>query len=169
MQATSETRWFVVVPSPVGELVIVSDGAAVTGIHFPTHTAPDPAWTAGPDPGGCLAQAAAQLAAYFAGERRDFDLPLAPDGTPFQRQVWDALAAVPYGATTSYGELAAAIGRPGSARAVGAANGANPLAIVVPCHRVVGADGTLTGYAGGLDAKRRLLDLETTGSGDVIG
>ncbi len=160
MDTPRATRWFVVTPSPVGDLVVVGDGEAVTGIHFAAHTAPDPGWVPGPDPGGLLAEAMAQLAAYFAGERRDFDLPLAPAGTAFQRRVWEALRAIPYGGTTSYGELAAAVGHPSSARAVGAANGANPLAIVVPCHRVVGADGTLTGYAGGLEAKRRLLDLE---------
>ena len=103
-----------------------------------------------------------QLDEYFAGDRQEFDLPLAPAGTPFQRQVWEALASIPYGEVTSYAALADRLGRPGSARAVGAANGANPLAIVVPCHRVVGADGTLTGYAGGLDAKRTLLTLEAS-------
>ncbi|HET6953301.1 MAG TPA: methylated-DNA--[protein]-cysteine S-methyltransferase [Acidimicrobiales bacterium] len=159
---------YTVIPSPVGDLVVVGDGTAVTAVRYarpdPGHRAgragewrPGPGWRADPAP---LADAVDQLGAYFAGERRVFDLPLAPAGTAFQRRVWDALAAIPYGETVSYGALAAAIGRPGSARAVGAANGANPLAVVVPCHRVIGADGTLTGYAGGLAAKQALLALE---------
>ena len=101
-----------------------------------------------------------QLAEYFAGERREFALRLAPAGTPFERSVWDELLAIPFGETRSYGEIAQAIGRPGAARAVGRANGANPIPIVVPCHRVIGADGSLTGFGGGLAAKSRLLELE---------
>ena len=106
------------------------------------------------------ARAAEQLAEYFAGRRTRFDLPLTPRGTAFQLAVWQALRGIPHGETASYGAIARAIGRPGAARAVGAAIGRNPLSVVVPCHRVVGADGTLTGYAGGLDRKARLLDLE---------
>lgn len=109
-----------------------------------------------------LVAARAQLAEYFRGKRTRFDLPLRPDGTAFQQSVWRALLKVPFGTTSTYGALAAAIGRPGAARAVGAAVGANPLAIVVPCHRIVGADGTLTGYAGGLARKAKLLALERT-------
>ena len=101
-----------------------------------------------------------QLGEYFAGERTAFELPLAPAGTPFQRIVWDALLAIPYGETRSYGELAAAVGKPGAARAVGRANHDNPIGVVIPCHRVIGAGGSLTGYAGGLDRKRYLLELE---------
>src|SRR4051794_29262888 len=101
-----------------------------------------------------------QLAEYFAGERQEFDLRLAPEGTPFERSVWDELRKIPFGETRSYGEIARAIGHPGSARAVGRANGANPIPIVVPCHRVIGADGSLTGFGGGLEAKSRLLELE---------
>ena len=108
-----------------------------------------------------LLEAEAQLRAYFAGELRRFDLPLAPRGTAFQLGVWDALLEIPYGSTTSYSELAAAIGRPSACRAVGAANGRNPLAVIVPCHRVIGAAGGLTGYGGGLERKRMLLALET--------
>jgi methylated-DNA-[protein]-cysteine S-methyltransferase len=115
----------------------------------------------GEPPSGVLAEAAQQLLAYFAGELRHFELPLAPEGTAFERRVWDAVAAIPYGATRSYAEIAQAVGSPGAARAVGAANGANPLPIVVPCHRVVGSNGALTGYGGGLKLKRRLLDLES--------
>ncbi|MEE2939771.1 MAG: methylated-DNA--[protein]-cysteine S-methyltransferase [Planctomycetota bacterium] len=126
-------------------------------------------WSAPQEPVGlrCDAVAAAhvdaaeaQLAGYFSGEVRAFDLHLDPLGTPFQLEVWRALLAVPYGRTVTYGQQAARVGRPSAVRAVGAANGRNPLAIVVPCHRVVGADGALVGYAGGLEAKRRLLDLE---------
>jgi methylated-DNA-[protein]-cysteine S-methyltransferase len=101
-----------------------------------------------------------QLAEYFAGERREFDLRLAPEGTPFERSVWEELRRIPFGETRSYGEIAGAIGRPGAARAVGRANGANPIPIVVPCHRVIGADGSLTGFGGGLEAKSRLLEIE---------
>ncbi len=102
-----------------------------------------------------------QLGEYFTGARREFDLPLAPRGSEFQVRVWDALREIPYGETESYGELAERIGHPGSARAVGAANGRNPIAVVVPCHRVIGSSGQLTGYAGGLERKRLLLDIES--------
>src|SRR6202012_510460 len=107
-----------------------------------------------------LAQARAQIEEYFAGTRRDFDLPLAPRGTAFQRSVWHALATIPFGVTTTYGEIAAAVGRPTASRAVGAANGQNPIAIVIPCHRVIGANGTLTGYGGGLPTKEWLVRHE---------
>ena len=111
------------------------------------------------DPGR-TAELRRQLAEYFAGERRDFDLRLAPEGTPFERSVWDELRKIPFGETRSYGEIAQALGRPGAARAVGRANGANPIPIVVPCHRVIGSDGSLTGFGGGLEAKSRLLEIE---------
>ena len=107
-----------------------------------------------------LLEAADQLRAYFAGELREFDVPLAPRGTAFQREVWAAVSAIPFGSTATYSEIAAAVGRPSACRAVGAANGRNPLPVIVPCHRVVGAAGGLTGYGGGLDRKRLLLDLE---------
>ncbi|MBM3673690.1 MAG: methylated-DNA--[protein]-cysteine S-methyltransferase [Actinobacteria bacterium] len=109
---------------------------------------------------GALVSLVRQLDEYFAGERTEFELALAPEGTPFQLEVWEALRAIPYGETISYGELASRVGRPGAARAVGAANGRNPLSIVVPCHRVIGANGTLTGFGGGLGWKRCLLELE---------
>ncbi len=121
------------------------------------HPEPGAGWVH--DPAG-VSFAAEQLEAYFAGERRDFDLPLAPAGTDFDHAVWDLLRAIPYGETRSYGELARALGRPERVRAVGRANGRNPLAIVVPCHRVIGADGSLVGYGGGLERKRALLALE---------
>jgi methylated-DNA-[protein]-cysteine S-methyltransferase len=114
-------------------------------------------------PPGIAREGRAQLRAYFAGELERFELPLAPRGTDFQRRVWAAVAAIPYGTTATYSEVAAAIGRASACRAVGAANGRNPLPIVVPCHRVVGAAGALTGYGGGLEPKRALLDLEAAG------
>jgi methylated-DNA-[protein]-cysteine S-methyltransferase len=107
-----------------------------------------------------FSEAIAQLEEYFAGERRDFSLPLPLEGTPFQTTVWSALRTIPYGATVSYGELARRIGRPSASRAVGAANGANPLPIILPCHRVIGADRSLTGFGGGLETKRFLLAFE---------
>jgi methylated-DNA-[protein]-cysteine S-methyltransferase len=170
MTTTTTTTTYTVVPSPVGELVLTAESGSVTRVGFAVRTPIDPAWRRD-DADSALAIAQDQLGEYFAGDRQAFDLPLAPAGTLFQRQVWEALASIPYGEVTSYAALAERVGRPGSARAVGAANGANPLAVVVPCHRVVGADGTLTGYAGGLPAKRRLLALEghrfSTGTGSM--
>jgi methylated-DNA-[protein]-cysteine S-methyltransferase len=109
---------------------------------------------------GALAAVRLQLEEYFAGRRTSFEVPVAPAGTPFQQRVWDELQRIGYGETVSYGELAARIGRPGCARAAGSANGANPVSIVIPCHRVIGANGSLTGYGGGIEAKRYLLELE---------
>ena len=148
------------VPSPIGELRLAGDGEALTGLHMPPHRH-DPGVAAGwRRMDTAFAAAREQLAAYFAGERVAFDLPLDPVGTAWQRRVWAALMDIPYGETRGYGELAAALGAPGAARAVGHANGRNPISIVVPCHRVVGADGRLTGYGGGLERKRALLALE---------
>jgi methylated-DNA-[protein]-cysteine S-methyltransferase len=141
--------------SPLGPLTLVSDGSALTALHFDAAGVPGEA--AQDD---VLAAASSQLAEYLAGERRAFDPPLSPAGTPFQREVWAALQEIPYGETIGYGALAARLGRPSAARAVGLANGRNPLAIVVPCHRVIGASGALTGYGGGLERKRLLLELE---------
>ena len=107
-----------------------------------------------------LAEAMRQLAEYFAGERREFELPLAPEGTPFMRRVWAELVKVPYGATATYGEIAERIGNPGGSRAVGLANNRNPIAIIIPCHRIIGSSGKLVGYAGGVELKERLLALE---------
>jgi methylated-DNA-[protein]-cysteine S-methyltransferase len=141
------------VNTPIGTLWLGGGERGLTHVSF--ERMPE----TGPPPR--LASAARQqLAAYFDGELERFDLPLAPAGTAFQRRVWDAVAAIPYGTTASYSEVAAAVGRPAACRAVGAANGRNPLAIVIPCHRVVGAAGALTGYGGGLERKRVLLDLE---------
>jgi methylated-DNA-[protein]-cysteine S-methyltransferase len=143
------------IDSPIGELLLTGDGDALTTVHM--RGAPDPAWHRDP---AAFRAAAGQLRAYFAGELREFDLPLAPRGTPFQQEVWAALREIPYGSTIGYAELAARIGRPSAARAVGAANGRNPIAVAIPCHRVIGASGALTGYGGGLGRKRLLLDLE---------
>jgi methylated-DNA-[protein]-cysteine S-methyltransferase len=151
--------------SPVGRLLLTGDAAGLRLIRFPSERSagePGPGWRR--DDAG-LAEAVRQLRAYFAGELFDFDLPLAPEGTAFQLSVWRALRRIAYGATVSYGEVARAIGRPGASRAVGAANGANPLPIVVPCHRVIGSTGKLTGFGGGLDTKAALLALERQGRG----
>jgi methylated-DNA-[protein]-cysteine S-methyltransferase len=158
------TTYVTTTASPIGELTLVGDGTALTALCLPTHRhRPPVAPDARTDPAPFRA-AVAQLDAYFAGARQDFDLPLAPRGTAFQQQVWEALRAIPYGATTTYGALATRIGSPRAVRAVGLANGRNPIPIIVPCHRVIGADGSLTGYGGGLETKRALLDLESAGS-----
>lgn len=146
----------------LGEMLLAAEGEALIGAwflgqkHFPVALAV----VADAPAAAVLAEAASQLDAYAAGERTSFDIALAPRGTPWQRAVWQALLAIPYGETCSYGALAARLGRPGSARAVGAAVGRNPLTILIPCHRVLGADGSLTGFAGGLERKRALLAIE---------
>ncbi|MGX1974516.1 methylated-DNA--[protein]-cysteine S-methyltransferase [Streptomyces kronopolitis] len=151
--------------TPVGPLTLVAAGTALTGLYMTDQRHRPPQETfgapAGPDEAP-FAAAITQLRAYFRGELTAFDLPLALRGTPFQRRVWAALCAIPYGETRSYGQLAEALGIPTAARAVGLANGRNPVGIIVPCHRIVGADGSLTGYGGGLDRKRRLLAFERT-------
>ena len=146
--------------SPVGELLIVADEAAVRMIGFREGQHPGrvkEGWRQG---GSLVVEARRQLDDYFEERRRRFDLPLAPSGTPFQLRAWKVLQDIPYGTTRSYGEQARAMGQPKAVRAVGAANGRNPIAIVVPCHRVIGGDGRLTGYGGGLDVKQYLLELE---------
>jgi methylated-DNA-[protein]-cysteine S-methyltransferase len=155
--------YYAKMPSPIGELMLISDGEALIGLYMDNDKHAKQRAQALRDD-GVLKPALAQLRAYFAGERRDFELPLAPEGTPFQQRVWKELRRIPYGETISYGELAKRIGQPGAARAVGLANGQNPLSIVVPCHRVIGADGSLTGYGGGLPRKRWLLAHEGSGS-----
>lgn len=148
------------VPSPVGELLLVASDVGLRAVLWPD----DDRLSFDDDLVECdhpiLEAAETQLAEYFAGERTEFDLPLDPQGTDFQVATWKALADIPYGETATYGEQAERIGRPSAVRAVGAANGRNPLSIVLPCHRVIGADGSLTGFAGGIEAKRTLLDLE---------
>ncbi|MEM6459448.1 MAG: methylated-DNA--[protein]-cysteine S-methyltransferase [Planctomycetota bacterium] len=153
-------------PSPVGTLRLLADDTHLRRIDF-AHSRRLPALPgdAETDDAGhpVLDAASRQLDRYFAGRLTAFDLPLRPEGTAFQRSVWAELRRIPYGVTTTYGRLAATLGRPDAARAVGLANARNPLSIVVPCHRVVGADGGLTGFAGGIDTKRRLLRLEQPG------
>lgn len=153
-------RTHTVVDSPVGPLTLVDDGGALAGLYMADQRhLPDPA-SFGTRDDAIQPALREQLAAYFAGELREFDVPVAVAGTPFQQAVWAALREVPYGTTCTYGDLAAAIGRPTAVRAVGAANGRNPVCIVVPCHRVVGSGGSLTGYAGGVERKQLLLSLE---------
>ncbi|GAB3213352.1 methylated-DNA-[protein]-cysteine S-methyltransferase [Marinactinospora thermotolerans DSM 45154] len=160
-------RAHTVLDSPVGPLTLVAEDGALTGLymerqrHRPADTLFGERVEGEAVP--VLSAAAEQLAAYFAGERRGFDLPLQPRGTVFQRRVWAALRDIPYGTTLTYGRLAEEIGSPGASRAVGLANGKNPIGIVIPCHRVVGSGGSLTGYGGGLERKRFLLDLEGAG------
>lgn len=157
-----------VMPSPVGQLVLTATDEGLTGVLFESnrHASPRLAeWDrigAGDadDAARSLAAARAQLEEYFAGTRRVFDLPLAPNGTPFQRRVWLALREIPFGATTTYGAIARRLGDPKSVRAIGAANGRNPIPIIVPCHRVIGADGSLIGFGGGLERKQWLLTHE---------
>lgn len=139
--------------SPIGILTLVGTGESLTSIRFG-------AVGCAFNPSPLLLRAVTELREYFAGTRREFDIPIAPEGTDFQRQVWAALCSIPYGETRSYGEIAAQVGNPRAARAVGLANNKNPIPIIVPCHRVIGADGSMTGYAGGLEAKELLLKLE---------
>lgn len=144
--------------SPVGQLVLAGRDGALELLLFPSgDQAKAPEWEAADAP---FRQALLQLEEYFKGRRRTFDLPLAPQGTSFQRKVLEALQAIPYGETRSYKDIAAAIGQPKAVRAVGAANAKNPIPIVIPCHRVIGSDGSLTGFGGGLEVKRTLLRLE---------
>jgi methylated-DNA-[protein]-cysteine S-methyltransferase len=151
-----------VTDSPIGPLTLVGDGDALSGLYMVEHRyAPE---SFGDRDDDAFGDAVAQLAEYFAGARTTFDLELVPRGTPFQQRVWAALREIPYGETTPYGELAAAIGRPAASRAVGHANGHNPISIIVPCHRVIGSSGGLTGYGGGLPRKRFLLALESGAS-----
>jgi methylated-DNA-[protein]-cysteine S-methyltransferase len=163
-------RSHVVLPSPVGPLTVVAEDGAITHVHLgeakhgpaddelgvPAELDEEP-----------FAAAASQLAAYFDGDLQEFDLPLAPRGDTFHQRVWALLREIPYGQTRSYGDLARALGDRNLAQAVGTANGRNPIAIVIPCHRVIGSDGSLVGYAGGLDRKRFLLALEEPPAGEV--
>ena len=150
------TAW--VLDTPLGPMTAVSQGDALTALTFGERLPPGCALERTP----LIANAAAQLGEYFAGKRQAFDLPLQPRGTAFQQTVWQALQQIPYGQTRSYGFIAAAVGRPQATRAVGGANHRNPLSILIPCHRVIGADGSLTGYGGGLHIKQALLLLEQT-------
>lgn len=161
MHTMTPATWHSELDTPLGPLTVVRDDEGITGLYFPGHwTRPDAAaWGERREEG--FDAVAAQLAGYFAGERRDFDVPLHLVGTPFQHQVWSVLTQIPFGATRTYGWIAAEIGTTAAhARAVGHCVGHNPISILVPCHRVVGAKGTLTGYAGGLERKTALLTLE---------
>lgn len=176
---------FCYIDSPIGRLLLTCDDAALTGLYMEPERARAGAWALDPAAPGAapdaapdaaaaplaaapLAAAARQLAEYFAGSRREFDLALRLDGTVFQTRVWRELTKIPYGSTWSYGDLARRIGKPSASRAVGLANGRNPISIVVPCHRVIGADGSLTGYGGGLPRKRWLLAHEAGHSSDGL-
>ena len=145
------------IPSPIGPLMLDGNEHALQGLHM-SPAAPQAGWRSAREP---FANAIEQLEQYFAGARVAFDLELDMRGTQFQKDVWNALLTIPCGETRSYGEIAKQIGRPDRARAVGAANGSNPISIIVPCHRVIGSDGSLTGYGGGLDRKRWLLEHES--------
>jgi methylated-DNA-[protein]-cysteine S-methyltransferase len=150
-----------VTDSPYGPLTLVADDGVLCGLYMVGQRHRPPQESFGERDDSLLDEPKRQLAAYFAGELKEFDLPLRLDGTPFQRGVWEQLCRIPYGEIRSYGELADALGNPKASRAVGLANGKNPIGIIVPCHRVVGANGSLTGYGGGLDRKKRLLDFES--------
>ncbi|MDN3293955.1 methylated-DNA--[protein]-cysteine S-methyltransferase [Streptomyces ficellus] len=154
-------RQHTVTDSPYGLLTLVATDGVLSGLYMTDHRHRPPQETFGdPDPRP-FREVIRQLDAYYARELTTFDLPLQLAGTPFQRRVWDELRKIPYGETRSYGELAVVLGKPGASRAVGLANGKNPVSIIVPCHRVIGASGSLTGYGGGLDRKQRLLAFES--------
>lgn len=153
-------RSYIQIESPLGPLLLVADDSGLRQIEFVNgrgKAQPESSWKKDPAP---LEETVRQLRAYFAGDLEAFDLPLAPEGTPFQLEVWRRLCDIPYGETISYGELARRIGNPKASRAVGLANGSNPIPIVIPCHRVIGSNGKLTGYGGGLPIKEKLLALE---------
>ena len=156
----AEPRRYEIVPAPIGKLLLIADGPVLRELRFAGSweagdIAPD--WRRG---GDVLARAEAQLDEYFAGNRREFDVPLAPDGTEFQHRVWHTLRAIPFGVTISYAELARRLGEPSAIRAVGAANGRNPIPVIIPCHRVIGSDGSMIGFGGGIELKKRLLQME---------
>lgn len=159
----NKSTYYLAYESPVGELLLTSDGTALTGVYLPDPRygpTRDSGWLPGDDL-SVLTETRRQLEEYFRGERTTFDVPLAASGTPFQQRVWRELCEIPYGRTWSYGELATRVGNPKASRAVGLANGRNPISIIVPCHRVIGADGSLTGYGGGLPCKKGLLAFES--------
>ncbi len=171
-EAGSRPRSHTVIDSPIGPLTLIAENGRLAGLHMEITRHEPGAGALGAavanDAEPVLASAASQLDAYFDGELTSFDLPLTLDGSGFQRTVWAALQEIPYGETISYGVLATRIGQPSASRAVGLANGRNPVSIVVPCHRVIGADGSLTGYGGGMDRKRFLLALEQRVSGRTL-
>ncbi|MEU0686259.1 methylated-DNA--[protein]-cysteine S-methyltransferase [Streptomyces uncialis] len=148
------------IDSPYGPLTLVAADGILCGVYMTDQRHRPPEESFGDRDPGPFTETARQLDAYFAGELTDFDLPFSLDGTPFQRSVWEQLLRIPFGETRTYGELAEALGNPAASRAVGLANGKNPISVIVPCHRVIGANGNLTGYGGGLPRKQRLLDFE---------
>ncbi|MEU2434225.1 methylated-DNA--[protein]-cysteine S-methyltransferase [Streptomyces sp. NPDC007861] len=155
------TRTHTVLDSPYGPLTLVATDSVLSGLYMTQQRHRPAEETFGtPDPRP-FGEAISQLDAYFEGELKDFDVPLRLEGTPFQRSVWEQLCLIPYGETRTYGDLAETLGKPGASRAVGLANGKNPVGIIVPCHRVIGSTGSLTGYGGGLDRKQRLLAFES--------
>jgi len=160
MSSSTKQTSYTTMESPIGELLLVGDGDTLHGLYMQEGRKPktiSPDWQASAAP---FADVKTQLEEYFIGARTNFDIPLAAEGAPFELEVWHALEEIPYGETVSYGEIARRVGQPTAARAVGTANGRNPIAVIVPCHRVIGADGSLTGYGGGLERKRLLLELE---------
>jgi len=154
------TLTYDVVPAPIGRLIVASDGDAIAAVWMANAHPSDRSWAERRGDDAVLAQARDQLTGYFAGKVRAFTLPLAPNGTDFQRRVWRALETIPFGTTVTYAEIARRVGSTAAVRAVGAANGRNPIPIIVPCHRVIGSDGSLTGFGGGLDRKLWLLRHE---------
>jgi methylated-DNA-[protein]-cysteine S-methyltransferase len=165
----SIANYFTIVSSPVGRLTLVGVDDSLVGLYFDDDPHAAPARAAARRDDRRLRAVTTALEEYFAGTRTTFDLPLAPVGSPFQRQVWEALRRIPFGETATYGQIARALGKPAASRAIGGANHRNPIAIIVPCHRVIGAAGSMTGYGGGLRRKRLLLELEArvAGSGQL--
>src|SRR5215831_18158826 len=160
MPTATDTLYYTTLSSPIGELLLVGDGTTLHRLSMQEGRHPRPISDQWQRDDERFSDVVAQLHEYFAGEREEFDIPLHMEGSEFQLRVWNELCAIPYGTTISYGELARRIGQPSAARGVGMANGSNPIGVIVPCHRVIGADGSLTGYGGGLENKRTLLDLE---------
>lgn len=157
---TPATLTYDVVPAPIGRLIVASDGAAIVGVWMANATPNDIRWADHRGGDALLAQAREELGAYFDERLRTFTVPLAPNGTEFQRRVWQELRTIPFGSTTSYAAIAQRVANAAAVRAVGAANGRNPIPIIIPCHRIIGSDGSLTGFGGGLDRKRWLLHHE---------
>ena len=160
VEAGTDLLTYDVVPTPIGRLIVASDGSAIAGVWMANANPRDAAWASHRGTDALLAQAREELLAYFDGRLRDFTVPLAPNGTEFQRRVWTELTKIPFGATISYARLARRVSNAAAVRAVGAANGRNPIPIIVPCHRVIGSDGSLTGFGGGLHRKQWLLKHE---------
>ena len=168
MNTAVATLTYDVLSTPIGRLIVASDGSAIAGVWMANANPDDEHWEEHRGMDALLTEARDQLTAYFDGRLRTFTMPLAPNGTEFQRRVWSALTEIPYGVTISYAELARRVKNTAAVRAVGAANGRNPIPIIVPCHRVIGSDGSLTGFGGGLDRKRWLLQHENSLPGMLL-